>query len=105
MLPGSILQLVITSSRYVLELFAVAVLTCWTQLFSTHRGTEYLPSTLPTDHGTLHWSVTRDTNQRAVLIKVHFTTVIINTFLKPFVQGCQLRQSASTGDLRVAFQC
>ena len=81
------------------------MLICWTQLFSTHRGTEYLPSTLPSDQGTLHWSVTRDTNQSAVLIKVHFTTVIINTILRSFVQGCQLRQSASTDDFRVAFQC
>jgi alpha-N-arabinofuranosidase len=40
------------------------------QLFSTHRGCEYLPSTLPTFNGTLYWSVTRDTNVSAVLIKV-----------------------------------
>ena len=39
------------------------------QLFSTHRGSEYLPSTLPTFNGTLYWSVTHDTNASAVLIK------------------------------------
>ncbi|KAI9568675.1 glycoside hydrolase family 51 protein [Boletus coccyginus] len=37
------------------------------QLFSTHRGTEYLPSTLPASSGTLYWSVTRDTNLDTVV--------------------------------------
>ncbi|OAX31790.1 glycoside hydrolase family 51 protein [Rhizopogon vinicolor AM-OR11-026] len=38
------------------------------QLFSVNRGTEYLPSTLPTVNGTLYWSVTRD--KSTVIIKI-----------------------------------
>ena len=40
------------------------------QLFSVNRGTEYLPSTLPTVGGTLYWSVTRDAPTNTVIIKV-----------------------------------
>ncbi|KAF8839676.1 glycoside hydrolase family 51 protein [Paxillus ammoniavirescens] len=40
------------------------------QLFSVNRGTEYLPSTLPTYNGTLYWSVTRDSSASTVSIKV-----------------------------------
>jgi alpha-N-arabinofuranosidase len=56
------------------------------QLFSTHRGTEYLPSTLPTYNGTLYWSVTRDTNLRTVFIKVvnYYTVPAPVTFVLPF---------------------
>ncbi|KAF8137028.1 glycoside hydrolase family 51 protein [Boletus edulis] len=56
------------------------------QLFSTHRGTEYLPSTLPTYNGTLYWSVTRDTTLRNVYIKVvNYDAVPASmTFALPF---------------------
>ncbi|KAG2143080.1 glycoside hydrolase family 51 protein [Suillus clintonianus] len=40
------------------------------QLFSVNRGTEYLPSTLPTVNGALHWSVTRDAPTNTVIIKI-----------------------------------
>ncbi|KIK93171.1 glycoside hydrolase family 51 protein [Paxillus rubicundulus Ve08.2h10] len=40
------------------------------QLFSVNRGTEYLPSTVPTYNGTLYWSVTHDSSASTVLIKV-----------------------------------
>lgn len=40
------------------------------QLFSVNRGTEYLPSTLPTINGALHWSVTRDAPTNTVIIKI-----------------------------------
>ena len=40
------------------------------QLFSVNRGTEYLPSSLPTVNGTLYWSVTRDAPSNTVIIKV-----------------------------------
>ncbi|KAN0086044.1 glycoside hydrolase family 51 protein [Tylopilus felleus] len=46
------------------------------QLFSIHRGTEYLPSTLPSCNGNLHWSVTRDTNLNVVFIKARIATMI-----------------------------
>ncbi|KAL5514182.1 hypothetical protein ACEPAG_2270 [Sanghuangporus baumii] len=40
------------------------------QLFSLSKGTEYLPSTLPQNGGTVHWSVTRDAATSAVFIKL-----------------------------------
>ncbi|OAX30589.1 hypothetical protein K503DRAFT_213155 [Rhizopogon vinicolor AM-OR11-026] len=43
------------------------------QLFSVNRGTEYLPSTLPTVKGTLYWSVTRD--KSTVIIKIANTGI------------------------------
>ncbi|KAG9311101.1 glycoside hydrolase family 51 protein [Chiua virens] len=56
------------------------------QLFSTYRGTEYLPSTLPTFNGTLYWSVTSDTNVSSLYIKVVNTdaTPTPMTFELPF---------------------
>ncbi|KAN0092522.1 glycoside hydrolase family 51 protein [Tylopilus felleus] len=77
------------------------------QLFGTHRGTEYLPSTLPVHNGTLYWSVTRDTNSSSVFIKASNSTSpplfwVVNTdatlapitFKLPF-------QVASSGNLTV----
>ena len=40
------------------------------QLFATNLGDEYLPSTLPTTGGTLHWSVTRSSGSGETFIKV-----------------------------------
>ncbi|EIW86263.1 glycoside hydrolase family 51 protein [Coniophora puteana RWD-64-598 SS2] len=40
------------------------------QLFSRNKGTDYLPSTLPTANGTLFWSVTSDKYAKAINIKV-----------------------------------
>ncbi|KAL5476990.1 hypothetical protein ACEPAI_3176 [Sanghuangporus weigelae] len=40
------------------------------QLFSLSKGTEYLPSTLPQNGGTVHWSVTRDAATSTVFIKL-----------------------------------
>lgn len=40
------------------------------QMFSLSKGTEYLPSTLPSRTGTVFWSVTRDTSTRQIFIKV-----------------------------------
>ncbi|TBU48917.1 glycoside hydrolase [Dichomitus squalens] len=39
-------------------------------LFATNRGDQYLPSTLPTNGGTLHWSVTRSSSSGETFIKV-----------------------------------
>ncbi|KIJ61497.1 glycoside hydrolase family 51 protein [Hydnomerulius pinastri MD-312] len=54
------------------------------QLFSLNRGTEYLPSTLPTYNGTLYWSVTRDATN--ILIKISNTDSVAApiTFNLPF---------------------
>ncbi|KAF9237539.1 glycoside hydrolase family 51 protein [Melanogaster broomeanus] len=56
------------------------------QLFSVSRGTEYLPSTLPTLGGTLYWSVTRDTNVGTIFIKIvnSDTAAVPMTFNLPF---------------------
>lgn len=43
---------------------------CATQLFATNLGDQYLPSTLPTNGGTLHWSVTRSSSSGQTFIKV-----------------------------------
>lgn len=40
------------------------------QMFSLSKGTEYLPSTLPSRTGTVFWSVTRDARTRQIFIKV-----------------------------------
>ncbi|KAL5498500.1 hypothetical protein ACEPAH_1853 [Sanghuangporus vaninii] len=40
------------------------------QLFSLSKGTEYLPSTLPQNGGTVHWSVTRDAASSTVFVKL-----------------------------------
>ncbi|KAH8110298.1 glycoside hydrolase [Phellopilus nigrolimitatus] len=40
------------------------------KLFSLSKGTEYLPSTLPSTNGTTFWSVTRDTEEGNVFIKI-----------------------------------
>ncbi|EJD05374.1 glycoside hydrolase [Fomitiporia mediterranea MF3/22] len=40
------------------------------QLFGLSKGTEYLPSTLPQNGGTVHWSITRDVDTSTVFIKV-----------------------------------
>ncbi|KAM5542492.1 hypothetical protein V8D89_003951 [Ganoderma adspersum] len=39
------------------------------KLFATNLGDEYLPSTLPTNGGTLHWSVTRSSRSGETFIK------------------------------------
>ena len=39
------------------------------QLFATNLGDQYLPSTLPTRGGTLHWSITRSSSSGATFIK------------------------------------
>ncbi|EKM75678.1 hypothetical protein AGABI1DRAFT_116269, partial [Agaricus bisporus var. burnettii JB137-S8] len=43
------------------------------KLFSLNRGDEYLPSTLPSRTGTLHWSVVRKTSNNQIIIKVSNT--------------------------------
>jgi len=40
------------------------------KLFATNKGDVYLPSTLPKQGGTLHWSVTRSNSSGNVMIKV-----------------------------------
>ncbi|PIL27574.1 hypothetical protein GSI_10725 [Ganoderma sinense ZZ0214-1] len=40
------------------------------KLFATNLGDQYLPSTLPTNGGTLHWSVTRSSSSGQTFIKV-----------------------------------
>ncbi|KZT10533.1 glycoside hydrolase family 51 protein [Laetiporus sulphureus 93-53] len=40
------------------------------QLFSLNVGDEYLPSTLPTQNGTLYWSITRSSSTGDVYIKL-----------------------------------
>ncbi|EIN08778.1 glycoside hydrolase family 51 protein [Punctularia strigosozonata HHB-11173 SS5] len=40
------------------------------KLFSLNRGDEYLPSTLPSSTGTLHWSVTRRVSTSEILFKI-----------------------------------
>jgi len=56
------------------------------QLFSTHRGTDYLPSTLPAFNGTLYWSVTLDKDANTVLFKIINTDAAPApmTFVLPF---------------------
>lgn len=80
---------------------------CDAQLFSIHRGSEYLPSTLPTVNGTLYWSVTRDTEPSVVFIKAsnahpsleHHKRMILTALL-----GRQYRRIACSHDVRSAFQ-
>ncbi|KAI0635237.1 glycoside hydrolase family 51 protein [Trametes polyzona] len=40
------------------------------KLFSLNRGDQYLPSTLPTRGGTLHWSITRSSASGQTFIKI-----------------------------------
>ncbi|KAI0354496.1 glycoside hydrolase [Trametes cingulata] len=40
------------------------------KLFSANKGDQYLPSTLPTQNDTLHWSVTRSSKSGQTFIKV-----------------------------------
>ncbi|KAI0674371.1 glycoside hydrolase family 51 protein [Trametes maxima] len=40
------------------------------KLFATNKGDQYLPSTLPTKGGSLHWSITRTSNSGKTFIKV-----------------------------------
>ena len=46
------------------------------QMFSLNKGEEYLPSTLPTQGGAVHWSVTRSNSENALFIKVNFNCSI-----------------------------
>jgi len=40
------------------------------KMFSLSKGEEYLPSTLPSPTGTLHWSVTRSNSAKEVFVKI-----------------------------------
>ncbi|OJT01748.1 hypothetical protein TRAPUB_7804 [Trametes pubescens] len=40
------------------------------KLFATNKGDQYLPSTLPTNGGTLHWSITRSSTSGQTFIKI-----------------------------------
>ncbi|KAF9051818.1 glycoside hydrolase family 51 protein [Panaeolus papilionaceus] len=40
------------------------------KMFSVNRGDSYLPSTLPTKGGTLHWSVVRKNSGNQIIIKI-----------------------------------
>ncbi|KAH9852567.1 glycoside hydrolase family 51 protein [Lenzites betulinus] len=40
------------------------------KLFSLNKGDQYLPSTLPTNGGTLHWSITRASSSGQTFIKI-----------------------------------
>ncbi|KAI0646369.1 glycoside hydrolase family 51 protein [Trametes meyenii] len=40
------------------------------KLFATNKGDQYLPSTLPTKGGSLHWSITRSSKSGQTFIKV-----------------------------------
>ncbi|KAI0826549.1 glycoside hydrolase family 51 protein [Trametes gibbosa] len=40
------------------------------KLFSLNKGDQYLPSTLPTNGGTLHWSITREASSGRTFIKI-----------------------------------
>ncbi|TFK41577.1 arabinofuranosidase [Crucibulum laeve] len=56
------------------------------KLFSLNRGDEFLPSTLPTQTGTLFWSVVRKKSTNQIIIKVSntATTSAPLTFVLPF---------------------
>ncbi|KAJ7641860.1 glycoside hydrolase family 51 protein [Roridomyces roridus] len=56
------------------------------KLFSLNKGDEYLPSTLPSVNGTLHWSVTRWTSTSELVIKISNidTSPASLTFVLPF---------------------
>jgi len=71
------------------------------QLFSTYRGTEYLPSTLPDENGVLHWSVTRDASLGAVYFKVvnYAATPAMITFVLSFEVASAGRAVVMTGAL------
>ncbi|KZT10497.1 glycoside hydrolase family 51 protein [Laetiporus sulphureus 93-53] len=66
------------------------------QLFSLNVGDEYLPSTLPTQNGTLYWSITRSSSTENVYIKlVNVASSEADvTFELPF-------EVASTGTLKL----
>ncbi|KJA18790.1 glycoside hydrolase family 51 protein [Hypholoma sublateritium FD-334 SS-4] len=56
------------------------------KLFSLNRGDSYLPSTLPSQTGTLFWSVVRQTSTNQIIIKVSNTAASAAplTFVLPF---------------------
>ncbi|KAF8198626.1 alfa-L-arabinofuranosidase precursor [Pholiota molesta] len=56
------------------------------KLFSVNRGDSYLPSTLPSQTGTLFWSVVRNTPANQIIIKVSNTasSAATITFQLPF---------------------
>ncbi|KAF8189372.1 arabinofuranosidase [Pholiota molesta] len=56
------------------------------KLFSVNRGESYLPSTLPSQTGTLFWSVVRNTPANQIIIKVSNTasSAATITFQLPF---------------------
>jgi hypothetical protein len=57
------------------------------KLFSQNRGDQYLPSTLPSQNGTLFWSVVRKTSTNQVIIKAslfhryYLLSLVKNAFL------------------------
>ena len=78
----------------------------YVQLFRTQRGSEYLPSTLPTFNGTLYWSVTRDTNVSAVLIKAsniifYPTTREVTVAVLTVPLGCEHRRRCRSHDIYI----
>ncbi|KAF8891085.1 alfa-L-arabinofuranosidase precursor [Gymnopilus junonius] len=56
------------------------------KLFSLNRGDAYLPSTLPTNGGTLFWSVVQQTSTNSIIIKISNTATSSQslTFVLPF---------------------
>ncbi|KAF9446455.1 glycoside hydrolase family 51 protein [Macrolepiota fuliginosa MF-IS2] len=52
------------------------------KLFSLNRGDEYLPSTLPSRTGTLHWSVVRKTSANQIIIKVSPFILVSISFIR-----------------------
>ena len=55
------------------DLLHVTPLGLLSQLLATNLGDQYLPSTLPTKGGTLHWSITRKSSSGATFIKASST--------------------------------
>ncbi|KAF5359996.1 hypothetical protein D9758_007631 [Tetrapyrgos nigripes] len=72
------------------------------KLFSLNRGTEYLPSTLPTRNGALYWSVVRDTSvtPNKIIIKVTNTAENAETlqFDLPFAVSTSGTAEVLTGE-------
>ncbi|KAF9476813.1 arabinofuranosidase [Pholiota conissans] len=66
------------------------------KLFSVNRGDSYLPSTLPSQTGTLFWSVVRKTSASQIIIKISNTasSAAAMTFQLPFTV-------ASSGNLQL----
>lgn len=79
------------------------------QLFSLNKGTEYLPSTLPSPNGTIFWSVTRD-NSRNVFIKVgkqsnlKFQWAIANLIFTISLQVINTGPTASAVEFKLPFR-